>query len=63
MNIKLKEILSSIRFWLLFIGLAAGLLKHYGVLDEEVVKMITNFVYAVVGVGTADSVAKKLNGK
>lgn len=59
---KLIDLVLSIRFQVLAITLAIQLLAFYKVLPQQVIDYISAFLLAVVALGSADSIAKKLGG-
>lgn len=54
---KLKEILGSIRFWFVTIGAIVAILSFYGVIPDEVQKIILAWLGTVTGIGTLDKIA------
>lgn len=59
---KIKILLTSIRFWGLAVTLAIQLLAFYQVLPQQVIDYISAFLLAVIAIGSADSIAKKIGG-
>lgn len=59
---KITAILGSVRFWGLFITFVIQLLAYYQVLPQQVIDYISAFLLAVIVLGSADSVAKKIGG-
>ena len=61
---KVKELVSSLRFWIITLGLIISLLKMHeaGALDlTAALDAIKIYLGVVVGVGTLDGLAVKLN--
>lgn len=56
---KVKNLLSSIRFWQLFVGLVLIILGYYQVIPQELANIIAGFFGITVGVGTIDKIGKK----
>ena len=59
---KIKVILGSVRFWMATVIAVFAIAKHYGV-DEGLLTILQVWMATVLGVGTLDSVATKLNAK
>ena len=61
MGSKLKEILGSVRFWLVTVTAALAIAEIlWG--GTEVIRILQGWLAAVVGIGTLDSVARKIGG-
>ncbi|MDC1191167.1 hypothetical protein N8148_03095 [Gammaproteobacteria bacterium] len=58
---KLKEILSSVRFWALTIGAVVAILSFYGVIPAEIQKIVLVWLGTVTGIGTLDKVVDKVS--
>lgn len=59
---KIKNVLSSIRFWQLTFATAFVLVGHYFPQGQFLWNTLATFLAAVVGIGTADSVAQNISG-
>lgn len=62
MEEKLKELLGSVRFWVVTIAAAIAILAVFGIIPDEVQKILIAWLGTVAGIGTLDSVSKKLSG-
>lgn len=55
---KIKQILGSVRFWIVTMAAITGILE-----GQEVLQVIQVWLAAVAAIGTLDSVALKFSGK
>lgn len=65
MKTKLKELFSSIRFWIVTLTAITGVL---GAIADgnglaEIIDVVQYYFIAVAGIGTADSIASKIGNK
>lgn len=59
---KIKALLGSIRFWMLFVAMCSVLSAHYFPAAEFFFNTVAGFLAAVVGIGSVDSAAQKAGG-
>lgn len=60
---KIIEILKSVRFQQLVVGLILVILGYYNIIPTELANIIAGFFGISIALGSADSIAKKVGGK
>jgi hypothetical protein len=59
---KINNILSSVRFWQVFIAITLLTLASYGIISNELANGIATLLGISVAIGTADKAAKSVGG-
>ena len=63
MSEKIRELMSSVRFWQVTAGTVFLLLGHYFPGQEFLWNVLAGWLATVAGIGTLDSIAVKLSSK